>query len=78
MTAFPTVTDGADSTVRPQDDLFRHVNGDWLATAVIPDDRSMDGAFYRLRDGAEADSRAIVEEAAATAGRGDAPGRPSS
>ncbi|MGS0683939.1 M13 family metallopeptidase [Nakamurella sp. GG22] len=67
MTAFPTVTDGA-ATVRPQDDLFRHVNGDWLATAVIPDDRSMDGAFYRLRDGAEADSRAIVEETAAAAG----------
>src|SRR4051794_22500145 len=53
--------------VRVQDDLFRSVNGEWLATAVIPDDRSMDGAFYHLRDGAEADSRAIVEEAAAAA-----------
>src|SRR3954466_7387540 len=53
--------------VRVQDDLVRSAHGEWLATAVIPDDRSMDGAFYTLRDGAEADSRAIVEEAAAAA-----------
>ena len=25
---------------RPQDDLFEHVNGGWLATAQIPEDRS--------------------------------------
>ncbi len=61
MSAAPT-----DATqIRPQDDLFRSVNGRWLATAVIPDDRSVDGAFYQLRDGAEAASRAIVEDAAA-------------
>ena len=37
----------------------------------------MDGAFYQLRDGAEADSRAIVEEAAAAgARRGAEPGTP--
>ena len=67
---------GADATgVRPQDDLFRYVNGEWLATAVIPEDRSMDGAFYRLRDAAEADSRAIVEEVAAAAGSAE-PGSP--
>ena len=69
MTAVPeTATTGEATGFRPQDDLFRYVNGEWLATAVIPEDRSMDGAFYRLRDGAEADSRAIVEEVAATAG----------
>ena len=74
MTAAPET---APPAVRPQDDLFRHVNGAWLATAVIPDDRSMDGAFYQLRDGAEADSREIVEDAAAaaTAGRAE-PGTP--
>ncbi len=79
MTAVPeTATTGAAATaVRPQDDLFRYVNGDWLATAVIPEDRSVDGAFYRLRDGAEADSRAIVEEAAEAAAAGTAaPGSP--
>ena len=69
MTAATTT---ATDVPRAQDDLFRHVNGEWLATAVIPDDRSMDGAFYTLRDGAEADSRAIVEDAAAAAARGEA------
>ena len=53
--------------IRPQDDLFRYVNGEWLATAVIPEDRAVDGVFYKVRDAAEADCRAIVEEAAATA-----------
>ena len=69
MTVVPTESSApaADVTARVQDDLFLHVNGTWLAKAVIPQDRSMDGAFYRLRDTAEADSKAIVEEAAALA-----------
>ncbi len=71
----------ADVTVpRPQDDLFRHVNGQWLATAEIPADRSADGAFYQLRDVAEADSRAIIEnaatEATAAPGADPEPGNP--
>jgi putative endopeptidase len=57
-----------DPAVRPQDDLFAHVNGTWLATHVIPDDRAQDGAFRVLRDRAEEDVRAIVEQA------GGAPG----
>lgn len=52
-----------DPAVRPQDDLFSHVNGRWVATHTIPDDRAQDGAFRALRDNAEADVRAIVEEA---------------
>ncbi|WP_432548095.1 M13 family metallopeptidase [Kineococcus sp. SYSU DK004] len=55
----------ADPSVRPQDDLFRHVNGRWLATTEIPDDRAVDGAFVRLRDESEAQCRVIVERAAA-------------
>ena len=54
-----------DAATRPQDDLFGHVNGAWLRDHVIPPDRSQDGAFRALRDAAEADVRAIVEEAAA-------------
>ena len=54
-----------DPKVRPQDDLFRHVNGKWLAEALIPADRPLDGAFYKLRDKSEADLRAIIEESAA-------------
>jgi putative endopeptidase len=53
-----------DAKVRPQDDLFRHVNGKWLADSPIPPDRALDGAFYKLRDKAEADLRAIIEETA--------------
>ncbi len=54
-----------DPKVRPQDDLFRHVNGKWLAESPIPPDRPLDGAFYKLRDKSEADLRAIIEETAA-------------
>lgn len=43
-----------DSTVRPQDDLFGHVNGRWLAEYAIPADRATDGAFRSLHDRAEA------------------------
>jgi putative endopeptidase len=52
-----------DPAIRPQDDLFSHVNGQWLRTHVIPDDRAQDGAFRALYDKAEEDVRAIVEEA---------------
>ncbi len=57
--------DELSADVRPQDDLFRHVNGAWLATAEIPPDRAAHGAFHMLRDQAELDVRALAEEAAA-------------
>jgi putative endopeptidase len=62
-------TDELSDDVRPQDDLFRHVNSRWLATTEIPADRAAHGAFHMLRDQAELDVRALAEEAAA----GDAP-----
>lgn len=54
-----------DESVRVQDDLFRHVNGTWLATAPIPADRPGTGSFLVLRDAAEAACREILEELAA-------------
>ncbi|QYN37739.1 peptidase M13 [Pseudonocardia sp. DSM 110487] len=57
-----------DPAIRPQDDLFSHVNGQWLRTHVIPDDRAQDGAFRALYDKAEEDVRAIIEEAAGEPG----------
>ena len=74
----PPAADGSaeSAAVRPQDDLFLHVNGAWLDQAVIPEDRSMDGAFYRLRDAAEANSRTIVQEAAEAAANGAPLGTP--
>ncbi|MET0191581.1 MAG: M13-type metalloendopeptidase [Pseudonocardia sediminis] len=53
-----------DPDVRPQDDLFAHVNGRWLDTHEIPEDRSQDGVFRMLSDRAEAHVREIVEECA--------------
>jgi putative endopeptidase len=58
-----------DPTVRPQDDLFRWVNGKWLSESKIPADRPSDGAFVELRDRALNQVHAIIEEAAT---KGDA------
>ena len=54
-----------NSSVRPQDDLFRFMNGKWLDESVIPADRASDGAFYRLYEQAEKQVREIIEEQAA-------------
>jgi putative endopeptidase len=57
-----------DNTVRPQDDLYQHVNGAWLKVTEIPDDRPLEGTFTALRDGSEIAVRDIIEEAAAKGG----------
>jgi putative endopeptidase len=57
-----------DHTVRPQDDLYQHVNGAWLKATEIPDDRPLEGTFTALRDGSEIAVRDIIEEAAAKGG----------
>jgi len=51
-----------DRSVRPQDDLFRHVNGTWLKNTEIPADRPLAGTFVQLSDKAEADLYALIEE----------------
>jgi len=61
-----------DPSVRAQDDLFRSVNGKWLAESQIPSDRPADGAFFELRDRSEKQVRAIIEEAAQSKGDADA------
>ncbi len=57
-------TTGFDAKVRPQDDLFRHVNGGWIAEAKIPAEYGTFGSFMELRDNALKDLRAIIEDAA--------------
>jgi putative endopeptidase len=52
-----------DVTARPQDDLFGHVNGRWLADYDIPADRATDGAFRQLFDRAEEQVRDLIVEA---------------
>jgi putative endopeptidase len=51
---------------RPQDDLYRHVNGSWLADTEIPPDKAAYGAFHQLHDEAERNVRSILTEAAAS------------
>lgn len=53
-----------DAAVRPQDDLFRHINGKWLNETEIPAERAVYGSFVVLAEKAESDLRAIIEESA--------------
>ncbi|MGE0219141.1 M13 family metallopeptidase [Mycolicibacterium sp.] len=55
-----------DASARPQDDLFGHVNGRWLAEYQIPADRATDGAFRTLYDRAEEQIRDLITAAAAS------------
>ena len=66
--------DNLDTNVRPQDDFFQFVNGGWLASNNIPDDKSSDGSFERLSEAADADVLSIIEEAAAQGGASGSPG----
>lgn len=64
-----SLTPGIDATalnpnIRAQDDLFRHVNGIWLETTEIPEDKAIYGSFHMLADQSEEAVRLILEEAA--------------
>jgi len=54
--------DELDETVRPQDDLYRHVNGKWIARTEIPSDKARYGSFYLLAEEAEKAVRDIIVE----------------
>ncbi|MEE0655036.1 M13 family metallopeptidase [uncultured Bifidobacterium sp.] len=49
------------SVISPADDLFRYVNGPWIDTYALPDDRSRFGSFDRLAENAESQIRDILE-----------------
>jgi endothelin-converting enzyme/putative endopeptidase len=71
VTILDDAREGMDNDIRPQDDLFGHVNGSWLATVEIPADRSSWGPFVTLADQAEQQVREIVEEFATKVSTGD-------
>jgi len=56
-------TDELDPAVRPQDDLFRHVNGKWLEATEIPADKARWGSFMILAEESETAVHEIVEKA---------------
>lgn len=49
-----------DPEIRPQDDLFRHVNGRWIARTEIPADKARYGSFAVLAENAEEAVRDII------------------
>ena len=51
---------GMDKTVKPGDNFFMFVNGNWYKTAVIPPDRSSTGSFQNLRILSETRMNAIA------------------
>ena len=53
-----------DKSVRPQDDLYKHVNGKWLDSFDIPADKSNYGSFTKLYDESQVNLRKIIEESA--------------
>ena len=56
--------DAMDTTIRPQDDLFRYVNGTWLETTEIPGARPRYGSFDMLPTQSAEDVLAIIQDAA--------------
>jgi putative endopeptidase len=64
MSTLDDAREGMDLSVRPQDDLFGHVNGHWYETAEIPADKGSWGPFLMLADAAEVQVRDIIEELA--------------
>ncbi|MEF2976414.1 M13 family metallopeptidase [Subtercola sp. YIM 133946] len=56
-------TNDIDPAIRAQDDLFRHVNGKWIAETRIPDDKARWGSFYQLAEAAEKAVQEIIVEA---------------
>ncbi len=52
-----------DENVRPQDDLYRHVNGKWEERTAIPSDKARYGSFHVLAEEAEKAVKDIILEA---------------
>lgn len=55
-------TSAMDLSVRPQDDFYNFVNGNWMKTAKIPSDKASWGSFNILRETTDENSLLILEE----------------
>ena len=58
-----------DRSVRPQDDLYRHVNGGWLDRTAMPPERVTYSASTEIVERVDVDLRALIEEIAAQPNR---------
>lgn len=61
QTYHSTLTEGVDNSVAPQQDFYRYVNGKWLATAKIPEDRTSWGTLAELNELNEKRSIALLQ-----------------
>ena len=50
------------SVIKPSDDLVRFVNGPWIDTYRLPDDKARYGSFDKLAEDAESQIRDILED----------------
>lgn len=51
-----------DTSVRPQDDFYRYVNGNWMKTVQIPADKARWGSFDELRENTDVATLGILKE----------------
>jgi putative endopeptidase len=63
--AHPTLRSGidlqyVDTSVRPQDDVYQHLNGKWLRNYQLPPDKAGVGSFTIVQDKTEEQLRSIV------------------
>ena len=56
-----------DETVRPQDDLYRYLNGKWLDTFQLPADKGVYGSFVEIDDATQQQLRTLVASLGAQA-----------
>ncbi|WP_313374571.1 M13 family metallopeptidase [Chishuiella sp.] len=51
-----------DKSVRPQDDLYNYVNGNWMKITEIPSDRARWGSFDELRENTDKITLQLVQD----------------
>lgn len=54
--------DYMDTSVRPQDDFYNYVNGNWMKTTTIPSDKARWGSFDELRENTDIATLKILKE----------------
>lgn len=60
---YPDFSDNTmDKSVKPQDDFYQYVNGNWMKNNPLPDDKSRFGSFDKLREDSRDKQKTILSE----------------